>query len=66
MRYIACIPMGATAINRDIRTMGVPERLVESLKLRYGSAGAGLAPRDKPGRVEGRPARGAEEILWLF
>lgn len=56
VRYIACIPMGATAINRDIRTMGVPERLVESLKLRYGSAVAELAPEDKLVRVNGRTA----------
>lgn len=63
VRYIACIPMGATAINRDIRTMGVPERLVESLKLRYGSAVAELAPEDKLVRVNGRTARDAKDIL---
>lgn len=32
VRYIATIPMGAMAINRDIRTMSVPEKHVESLK----------------------------------
>ena len=63
VRYIASIPMGATAINRDIRTMSVPERHVESLKLRYGSAVAELAPEDKLIRVNGRTARDAKDIL---
>ena len=31
VRYVASIPMGASAINRDIRTMSVPEKHVESL-----------------------------------
>ena len=47
VRYTVSIPMGASAINRDIRTMGVPEKHVESLKRRYGSAVAELAPEDK-------------------
>ena len=45
VRYVASIPMGASAINRDIRTMSVPEKHVESLKQKYGSAVAELAPR---------------------
>ncbi len=63
IRYIASIPMGATAINRDIRTMSVPEKLVESLKLKYGSAVADLAPEDKLVRVNGRTPREAKDIL---
>ncbi len=63
VRYIASIPMGASAINRDIRTMGVPEKHVESLKLQYGSAVAELAPDDKLIRVSGRTARDAKDIL---
>ena len=59
VRYIASIPMGATAINRDIRTMSVPEKLVERLKQKYGSAVAELAPEDKLIRVNGRTAREA-------
>ena len=38
IRHIATIPMGASAINRDIHMHGVPERSVESLKKKYGSA----------------------------
>ncbi len=63
VRYIASIPMGASAINRDIRTMGVPEKHVESLKQKYGSAVAELAPEDKLIRVNGRTVREAKDIL---
>ena len=63
VRYIATIPMGAMAINRDIRTMSVPEKHVESLKRKYGSAVAELAPEDKLIRVNGRTAREAKDIL---
>ena len=63
VRYIASIPMGASAINRDIRTMSVPEKHVESLKQKYGSAVAELAPDDKLIRVNGRTAREAKDIL---
>ena len=63
VRYTVSIPMGASAINRDIRTMGVPEKHVESLKRRYGSAVAELAPEDKLIRVNGRTARDAKDIL---
>ena len=63
VRYIATIPVGAMAINRDIRTMSVPEKHVESLKQKYGSAVADLAPEDKLIRVNGRTAREAKDIL---
>lgn len=63
VRYVATIPMGASAINRDIRTMSVPEKYVESLKQKYGSAVAELAPEDKLVRVNGRTAREAKDIL---
>ena len=63
VRYVATIPMGASAINRDIRTMGVPEKYVESLKQKYGSAVAELAPDDKLIRVNGRTSREAKDIL---
>lgn len=62
-RYIATIPMGAKAINRDIRSQSIPEKHVESLKCKYGSAVAELAPDDKMIRVSGRTAREAKDIL---
>ena len=55
-RYVATIPMGASAINRDIRSQSIPEKHVESLKCKYGSAVAELAPEDKLIRVSG-PAK---------
>lgn len=63
VRYVASIPMGASAINRDIRTMGVPEKHVESLKRKYGSAVAELASDEKLIRVNGRTAREVKDIL---
>lgn len=63
LRYNASIPMGAGAINRDIRSQSIPEKHVESLKRRYGSAVAELAPEDKLVRVTGRTAREAKDIL---
>ena len=63
VRYITSIPMGASAINRDIRTMSVPEKHVESLKQKYGSAVAELASDEKLIRVNGRTAREAKDIL---
>lgn len=63
IRYVASIPMGASAINRDIRTMSVPERHVEPLKLQYGAAVADRVSSDIMIRVNGRTAREATEIL---
>lgn len=63
LRYNASIPMGAGAINRDIRSQSIPEKHVESLKRRYGSAVADLAPEDKLVRVTGRTSREAKDIL---
>ena len=56
-RYIATIPMGAGAINNDIRTLGILERHVDSLKRKFGSAVAELAPENKMVSVKGRTAK---------
>ncbi len=63
VRYTVSIPMGASAINRDIRAMGVPEKHIENLKRKYGSAVSELAPEDKLIRVNGRTTRDAKDIL---
>lgn len=47
IRHVATIPMGANAINRDIHLHGVPERSVESLKVKYGSAVAEFVSEQK-------------------
>ena len=63
VRYVATIPMGASAINRDIRSMGVPEKVVEDLKIKAGSAVADLAPEDKLLRLKGHTTREPKEIV---
>lgn len=45
LRYVATIPLGSHAINADIQTMSIPEKLLEPLKRKYGVAVAELAPR---------------------
>lgn len=63
VRYVASIPMGSAAINHDIRTMGVPERFVESLKQKYGSAVAERVSEAKLISITGRTARESRDIL---
>ena len=57
------IPTWSSAINVEIRKFGVPEKHVESLKRKYGSAVAELASDEKLIRVNGRTAREAKDIL---
>ncbi len=45
LRYVATIPLGSRAINADIKTMSIPDKLLEPLKRKYGVAVAELAPR---------------------
>ena len=47
VRHIASIPIGADAINYDIRNYGIPANYIENLKRRYGSAVTDLATDDK-------------------
>ncbi len=63
VRYIVTIPMGASAINRDIRSMMVAEKYVEPLKCKYGSAVADLAPADKAVKVPGRTPRESRQMM---
>lgn len=46
LRYIASIPIGGSAVNADIRAYGIPEKQVEKLKKRFGTAVADLTPDD--------------------
>ena len=46
LRHIVSIPIGGTAVNGDIRAYGIPEKQVEKLKTRYGSAVVDLTPDD--------------------
>ena len=46
VRYIASIPVGAEAINADIRSSSIPSNYVEDLKIQCGAAVAELATDD--------------------
>ncbi len=63
VRYAVSIPMGATAINQDIRTMMISEKYIEQMKRDYGSAVADLVPEDKAIKVSGRTPRESKNIL---
>ncbi|MEG1611087.1 MAG: cell division protein FtsA [Alistipes sp.] len=63
LRYVATIPIGATSINMDIRSLSVPEKYVENLKRKFGSAVTDLAPDNKLIRVLGRTSKEAKDIL---
>lgn len=61
LRYVATIPIGGSAINRDIRSQSIPEKYVEMLKRRYGAALAELAP-DTLVHITGRTPRESKDI----
>ncbi len=62
VRYISTIPMGAKTINNDIRTLTIPERYIEPLKLKYGCALAAKAPQDLNVLIKGRTKHDQREI----
>lgn len=62
LRYISTIPMGAKSINNDIRTLTIPERYIEKLKLQYGRAMAKNAPQDVSVVIKGRSKHDQREI----
>lgn len=46
VRYVASIPIGSAAINKDIQTIGVPNNSIEKLKVKCGYATVGAIPND--------------------
>ena len=64
VRYISVIPIGADAINKDIRSWGILERYVEELKVNYGSAMASGVSDDRKIKVPGRTPREPKEISF--
>ena len=46
VRYVASIPIGATSLNNDIRSLSIPSNYIEDLKIQYGSAVAEYAIDD--------------------
>ncbi|MFI3278763.1 MAG: cell division protein FtsA [Rikenellaceae bacterium] len=63
VRYIVTIPMGASAINHDIRSMMIPDKQIEKLKHDFGSAIAELVPENKAVKVKGRTPKESKELL---
>lgn len=47
LRYVASIPMGQDAINKDIKAAAIPERSIEKLKTSFGYATASVIPFDR-------------------
>ena len=65
MRYIGTLPIGSDAINRDIRSIAIPERFIEKLKTTYGYAMASALPEDRKMqsiKIKGRTQRETKEI----
>ncbi len=62
VRYISTIPIGAKAINNDIRTLTIPERYIEPLKLKYGCALSKNVPQDVNVLIKGRSKHDQREI----
>ena len=63
IRHVATIPMGASSINRDIHLHGVPERSVESLKKKYGSAIAEFVSEQKLIQIPSMGSRSKGGVL---
>lgn len=64
VRYLGVIPMGAEAINKDIRSYGIMERYVEELKIKYGCALASMVDNEKLIKVPGRTPSDHKEISF--
>lgn len=62
LRYISTIPIGAKAFNNDIRTLTIPERYIEALKISYGCALSSRAPEDLNVLIKGRTKHNQHEI----
>ncbi len=62
VRHVAIIPLGGNIVNKDIRSYGILERRVESLKVKFGSAVGALERADKFITIPGLNARDPKEI----
>ncbi len=62
LRYISTIPIGAKAINNDIRTLTIPERYIEKLKINYGCALSDKVKKDFSVIIKGRSKHDHREI----
>ena len=64
VRNVSVIPLGADAVNRDIRAYGIMERYVEDLKTMYGCAVAEMVDGERFIKVPGRMQGEHKDILF--
>lgn len=67
MRYVGILPIGSDAINRDIRSIAIPDRFIEKLKTTHGYAVANRIPEEKKAqsiKIKGRTPRENKEISF--
>jgi cell division protein FtsA len=62
VRHTAIIPLGGNIINKDIRSYGILERRVESLKVKFGGAVSAMEKADTFITIPGLNARDPKEI----
>ena len=62
IRHVGIVPMGGNVVNKDIRSYGILEKHVESLKTRYGGAMREKAQPDKFITTPGLSAKAPKEI----
>lgn len=64
VRSVSVIPIGADAINRDIRSYGIMERYVEDLKTMYGCAVCEMVDAEKLVKIPGRTPNDYKDISF--
>lgn len=64
VRNVSVIPIGADAINKDIRSYGIMERYVEDLKTMYGCAVAEMVDAEKLVKIPGRTPNDYKDISF--
>ena len=64
VRSVSVIPIGADAINKDIRSYGIMERYVEDLKVMYGCAVADMVDAEKLVKIPGRTPNDYKDISF--
>lgn len=67
LRHVAVIPIGSDAINKDIRSIAVPDRFIEKLKVMHGYAVADRIPEEKRTqtiKIKGRNQRETKEVSF--
>lgn len=67
LRHVGVIPIGSDAINKDIRSIAIPDRFIEKLKVMHGYAVAENIPEEKKGqtiKIKGRTQRETKEVSF--